>query len=386
MSGNGLKACMVVSCVALSLCLGFSGAGAQSASQPSQGSAAEPAKLAEEQFKNIQALKGIPADQVVPSMQFISASLGVECEYCHVHGAMEKDDKKPKVTARKMIAMMMAINKDNFEDRRDVTCFSCHRGTKDPVATPIISGEDARPDNAEGNKSGEGEPALPAADHLLDKYLAALGGAEALQKISTRMQKGTVTAFGGERFPLEIYSKGSDKRVSIMHLKGGDSITAFNGNQGWLGVPGRTHIMSGAENAAARIDADLYFAVQVRSLYQKFRVEPGEKLDGHDTYLVVGRNEGQPPLRLYFDQQSGLLLRLVRYAETPLGRNPTQIDYADYRDAGGVKLPFRWTLARPGNRFTIQIDEIQQNVPVDDAKFVAPPPAPPAAAPKPPSP
>jgi len=380
MSGNGLKAYILLSGVGLSLCLGFSGAGAQSVSQPSQGEAAAPPKLAEQQFKNIQALKGIPADQVIPSMQFIGASLGVECEYCHVHGANEKDDKKPKITARKMIAMMMAINKDNFEGRRDVTCFSCHRGAKDPVATPIISDEIAKPESGEG-KPAEAKPALPAAELLLDKYLAALGGADAQQKISTRVQKGMVTAFGGERFPVEVYSKGPDKRLSIMHLKSGDSITAFDGKQGWLGVPARTHMMSAAENDAARIDADLYFAAHLKTMFQKFRVDVGEKIDGHETFLVVGRNEGQPPLQLYLDQQSGLLLRLVRFAETPLGRNPTQIDYADYRDAGGVKVPFRWTLARPGNRFTIQIDQIQQNVPVDDSKFVAPP----AVAPKPPA-
>ena len=384
MSGNSLKACMLISGILLSLCLGFSRAGAQSASQQLQGEAAAPSKLAEQQFKNIQALKGIPADQVIPSMQFIGASLGVECEYCHVHGANEKDDKKPKVTARKMIAMMMAINKDNFEGRRDVTCFSCHRGAKDPVAIPIIGGEKAKPDSGEG-KPAEAKSALPAAELLLDKYLASLGGAGAQQKISTRVQKGMVTTFGGERFPVEVYSKGPDKHLSIMHLKGGDSVTAFDGNQGWLGVPGRTHMMSAAENAAARIDADLYFAAHLKTMFQKFRVDVGEKIDGHETFLVVGGNEGQPPLQLYLDQQSGLLLRLVRFAETPLGRNPTQIDYADYRDADGVKVPFRWTLARPGNRFTIQIDQIQQNVPVDDSQFVAPPPAPPAVAPKPPA-
>jgi outer membrane lipoprotein-sorting protein len=376
---------MLICGIALSLCLGFSGAGAQSASQQSQGEAAAPSKLAEQQFKNIQALKGIPADQVIPSMQFIAASLGVECEYCHVHGANEKDDKKPKVTARKMIVMMMAINKDNFEGRCEVTCFSCHHGAKDPVATPIISDEIAKPESGEGIKPAEAKPAFPAAELLLDKYLTALGGADAQQRISTRVQKGTVTAFGGERFPVEVYSKGPDKRLSIMHLKSGDSMTAFDGKQGWLGVPGRTHMMSTAENAAARIDADLYFAAHLKTMFQKFRVDVGEKIAGHETFLVVGRNEGQPPLQLYFDQQSGLLVRLVRYAETPLGRNPTQIDYADYRDDGGVKVPFRWTLARPGNRFTIQIDQIQQNVPVDDSKFVAPPPAPSAVAPKPPA-
>ena len=137
-------------------------------------------------------------------------------------------------------------------------------------------------------------------------------------------------------------------------------------------------MMSAAENDAARTDSDLYFAAHVKNLYKKFSVVPGEKIDVHDTYLVIGRNEGQPPLRLYFDQQSGLLLRLVRYAETALGRNPTQIDYADYRDADGVKIPYRWTLARPGNRFTIQVEELHQNVPVDEAKFTPPPPPPPA--------
>ena len=180
---------------------------------------------------------------------------------------------------------------------------------------------------------------------------------------------------------MDVYSKAPDKRCSVMHLQGGDSVTAFDGKQGWLSVPGRVHMMSAAENAAARIDADLYFAAHVKTLYREFRVEAGEKIGGHETYLVAGHTEGQPPLRLYLDKESGLLLRLIRYAETPLGRNPTQIDYADYRDANGVKMPFRWTLARPGNRFTIQVEQVQQNVPVDDAKFVPPPP--PATPPKP---
>src|SRR3989442_9574798 len=121
-------------------------------------------------------------------------------------------------------------------------------------------------------------------------------------------------------------------------------------------------------------------------MFKNFRVEGGEKINARELFVVVGHNEGNPPLQRYFERQSGLLLRLVRFAETPLGRNPTQIDYADYRDAGGGKLPFRWTLARRGNRFTIQSDQIQQNIPVGDAKFVAPPPAPPAADPKPPAP
>jgi hypothetical protein len=252
------------------------------------------------------------------------------------------------------------------------------------VGTPIIS-EEPRPEAAEGKKPGEQESTLPSVDKLLDKYLAAVGGAEALQRITSRVEKGTLTVFGGQHFPVEVYSKAPDKRVSIMHLQGGESMTAFDGKQGWLSVPGRVHMMSAAENDAARIDADLYLAARLKRLFQKFAVHDGEKIDGHHTYLIVADREGQPPLRLYFDQQSGLLLRLVRYAETPLGRNPTQIDYTDYRDANGVKVPFHWTLARPENRFSIQVDDLQQNVPLDDAKFAAPPP-PSAAAANPPIP
>jgi len=362
----------------LGLLLAVAGAWAQSIRPSAPNAPAVPAgpKLAEEEFKNIQALKGIPADQVIPSMQFIAASLGVECEFCHVAHANEKDDKKSKVTARKMINMMMAINKDNFEGHREVTCYSCHRGSTDPVATPIVTDEEPRPAADQGKKPGKEKASLPTADQLLDEYLAAIGGADALQKITSRVQKGTLTAFGGQHFSVVVYSKAPDKRVSIMHLQGGDSVTAFDGKQGWLGVPGRVHTMSAAENDAARIDADLYLPAQLKTLYQKFSVDSGEKIDGRDTYMVVGRTDGQPPLRLYLDKESGLLLRLVRYAETPLGRNPTQIDYGDYRDANGVKMPFRWTLARPGNRFTVQVEQVQQNVPVDDAKFAPPPPAP----------
>jgi photosynthetic reaction center cytochrome c subunit len=362
----------------LALSTGLAMAGARAQSSPPQSPAAP--KLAEEQFKNIKVLKGIPAELVSPSMNFITASLGVECEYCHVRGDrgldFEKDDKKTKVTARKMMEMMFAINKDNFDGHRDVTCYSCHRGAADPVATPIITDEEPKPEAERGKAPGDGKPVLPPADQLLDKYLAAIGGETALEKVTSRVEKGKINA-NGQQLSIEVYAKAPDKRISIMHLPNGESITAFDGKQGWLSNAGHAHMMSAAENEAARIDSDLYFAEHVKNLYKKFTVVPGEKIDGHDTYLVLGRNEGQPPLRLYFDQQSGLLLRLVRYAETALGRNPTQIDYTDYRDAEGLKIPYRWTLARPRNRFTIQIDQVQQNVAVDEAKFAPPPPPPP---------
>lgn len=362
--------------LALSAGLAIVGAQAQSTAPPAP---AHP-KLAGDEFKNLKVLKDVPADQIFPTMQFITASLGVECEFCHVREGQkmvfDKDDKKTKLTARKMMQMEFAIDKDNFKGHLEVTCYSCHRGASEPVGTPIISDEEPKPEAERGNPAAEAKPVLPPADQLLDKYLNGIGGEAALLKVTSRVEKGEIAA-NGHQLPIEVYSKAPDKRISIMHMPNGESITAFDGKQGWLSNSGHAHLMSAAENDAVRIDADIYFPSHVKTLYAKFTVHPGEKIDGHNTYLVVGHNEGQPPLRLYFDQQSGLLLRLVRYAETALGRNPTQIDYADYRDADGVTIPYRWTLARPGNRFTIQIDRVQQNLPVDDSKFTPPPMPPP---------
>src|SRR5712664_1668114 len=147
MKSNNRNFSFAVCGTSLCFVLTTAGARAQSAARQALSSNAAVPRLAEEEFKNIQALKGIPAEQVIPSMQFIAASLGVECEYCHVVHANEKDDKKTKVTARKMINMMMAINKDNFEDKREVTCYSCHRGSVRPVSTPIITDEGTQPTN-----------------------------------------------------------------------------------------------------------------------------------------------------------------------------------------------------------------------------------------------
>ena len=374
---------VVIGTIALTAGGGVLVGGAQGQSS-GQGGAAGP-KKAEEQFKNIQVLKGIPADQLIPAMQFITASLGAECEFCHVEGAFDKDDKKPKQTARKMMEMMFAINKDNFEGHREVTCYSCHRGSPKPRATPPVMVEEATAGMGEAREGAEdwsdaeakSEPSGPVPEQLFDKYLQAVGGAGAVEKTTSRVMKGTIS-FGDRNIPIEIFSKDPGKRISFTHTPDGDSVTGFDGREGWLSFPGRpAHEMHGSEIDAAAMDADLHFAAHLKGMFSEARLRGTEKVGDHQAYLVVGVREGKTPLRLYFDEQSGLLVRLVRFGETPLGRLPTQIDYADYREAGGAKIPFRWTLARPGGRFTIQINDVKENVPVDDAKF-AKPAAPPA--------
>jgi|SRR5579863_5233948 photosynthetic reaction center cytochrome c subunit len=340
-----------------------------------QSGAPSPApKKAEEQFKNIQVLKGIPADQIIPTMQFMTASLGVDCDFCHVQGAFEKDDKKPKQTARKMMAMMFTINAENFEGHREVTCYSCHRGNANPVAIPVVMTDEPKEGMGEPKKlEGDAkENAGPSGDQLLDKYVQAVGGTAAIDKVTSRVMKGTIDV-SGKAIPIDIYSKDPDKRISFTHMSEGDSVTAFDGHEGWLGAPGRPlREMHGGDVDGAAIDADLHLATHLKAMFTELKVRGTERVGDSDAYVVVGQREGKTPIRLYFDTQAGLLVRMVRFGETALGRLPVQIDYADYRATDGVKIPYRWTLARPGGRFTIQVSEVKQNIPVDEAKFAKP--------------
>ena len=354
--------------------------GQMTAGQSTQNRANGAPKTTEQVYKNIQVLKGVPADQLIPAMQFIAASLGVGCEHCHVEHEFDKDDKKPKETARKMMTMMFAIDKENFEGHRVVTCYSCHRGAVKPVGVPVIaemSSEKMMPTAPvpapDETKSAEAGPPLPAADQLIENYLKALGGTAAVQRISARIEKGTMTATGGGKFPVEIFSKAPNQEASVMHFPNGDSTTVYDGHSGWMGFPGRpTRDMGGSDVFASELDAATAFPAEIKHLFGEMKVEKKARVGDHETYVVSGLHEGQPPVELYFDEQSGLLVREVRYAESPLGLYPTQIDYTDYRSVDGVQTPFRRTTARPSGGFTIQLEQVQQNVPIDDSRFAKP--------------
>jgi photosynthetic reaction center cytochrome c subunit len=286
-----------------------------------------------------------------------------------------------------MMEMMFAINKGHFEGHREVTCYSCHHGEAHPIGIPIIPAganatahlEPVKPGDGKGTQAADGGSDAkavvdPVLYPVLDKYIAALGGAAAIQKVTSRVERGSAD-LGGRTFPVDIYAQAPDKRVSVMHLPNGDSLTAYNGTVGWLSAPGRPiQWMSQAEADASRLDADLHLPLRMKDIFTDFRLLAPQRIDGREASVVQGLREGKPPVNFYFDQQSGLLVRLVRYIDTPLGLNPTQIDYADYRDSGGVKIPYRWTIARPSGQFTILVEQVQQNVPIAEQKFAQPAP------------
>jgi len=332
-------------------------------------------KTAAQEFKNIQVLKNVPADELVPTMQFISASLGVECDFCHVEREMDKDDKKTKKTAREMMRMVFAINQNNFSGEREVTCNTCHRGSIHPQAIPVIATTSHKPLSTESDSEDEvARASWPSGSSVLAKYLDALGGKAALDKVTTRVEKGNALLAAGRQLPIEVFAKAPDMRVSVMHTPNGDSVTGYNGHAGWLAAPGRPlHEMSASDQYAAKLDATVMFPANLAAMFGELKLQPHpETIGERATAVVWGITKGQPPVKLYFDPETGMLVRMLHYTDTALGLNPTQVDYLDYRDANGVKTPYRWTIARPSGAFTIQLDEVLSNAPIDATRFERP--------------
>src|SRR5271154_5614637 len=278
-------------------------AAAQSAPQSSSG---ESGKTAEQVYKNIEVLKGVPAGQLIPAMQFITASLGVECTFCHVEGHFDKDDKKPKQVARDMMRMTFTLNKNDFEGHREVTCYSCHRGAPNPLTIPVVGGE-SRPAPAASESAGPKLPEnLPTVAQLIDNYVRALGGSAAIEKITTRIEKGSAS-FRGQSQSVEIFTQSPDKLSVVRHMSdGGSFVATSDGREGWSSPPGRPpREMHEADITAARMDADLQFPVHIQQLFPELRFEYPEKIAERDAYLLLAVRAGQPPVRLYFDEQSG---------------------------------------------------------------------------------
>jgi photosynthetic reaction center cytochrome c subunit len=322
---------------------------------------------AEQFYKNIQILKGVPADQVLPAMQFMTSSLGVHCDHCHIEGAFDKDDKKPKQQAREMMKMVTTINHDNFGGARGVTCYTCHRGLLRPKRTPKVAAENQVPAKAAA------VPTASAVSQIIDRYMQAVGGTAAIKKITSVDAKGVMQLGGGIDFPMQILLKEPGMRSTVVQFSNGDSVEVLTGESGWSQLPGRPlHTMSKEELQAARIEADPMFIAGLRNSFEKMEVRHEKEIDGRKVIGVRASNPNAPPVRMYFDEQSGLLVRLVRYVESPLGRNPTEIDYSDYRDVAGSKQPFRWVVSQPQGRYTVQLKQMDVNVPINDSQFARP--------------
>jgi photosynthetic reaction center cytochrome c subunit len=335
-------------------------------------------QMSEEAFKNVQVLKGIPVDEFMGTMGIFSAALSMCCLECHAQDWTA--DTPRKLTTRKMIQMVETINRTNFSGRKVVTCWTCHRQLDRPSVTPpldIVYGEPIywAPDDL-----FQQTPGAPQPGQVLDKYIQAVGGAERVAKLTSFVGKGKASGFGGASSgaPVELYAKAPNQRSVIQHTEVGNKTITFDGRNGWLAspvTPVPVMELTGGELDGARLDAELSFPGRVKQVLGQWRANLPTTIAGRSVNVLQGTSSVGAVATLYFDAESGLLTRVVRYANSAMGRVPTQIDLEDYRDVAGVKVPFKWSFAWLSGRDVIELTDVQANVPVDAAKFSKPAPA-----------
>jgi photosynthetic reaction center cytochrome c subunit len=351
-------------------------------------------QMADDVFKNIQVLKGLTVDEFMGTMGLFSAALNVCCGDCHVGAGgsnpqWEKDIPRKNV-ARHMVEVMNKVNKESFGGAQVVTCWTCHRGTSSPATTPAIDAiySDPVPAYPDLLPAASAGAVVPSADEIFEKYIKALGGVDALSKLTSYSGKGTSTTFGADQLnPAEIFAKAPDKFVSIVHQREGDMIRTYDGHDAWVALPltvVEEYQLTATAGSGGKLDGQLAFPGNIKGFFGTWRVSYPSTVDGppligtgtpggHDVNVVQGSGPGGFLATFYFDKDSNLLRRMVRYARSAVGHVPTQIDFSDYRSVGGVMMPFKRTFGWVSGQETYALTEIKPNVPVDDSKFAKPP-------------
>jgi outer membrane lipoprotein-sorting protein len=343
--------------------------------------------MAEEVFKNVQILRGIPVDQFMGTMGFFSTATGMNCTDCHVDEsggdwAKYADDNAYKRTARRMMQMVGEINKANFNGRQVVTCYTCHRGSQRPTLMPSIALLYGAPPPDEPGDFVIQAPGQPRAEQVLDKFIDAIGGAQRVAALTSFTAKGTYMAFDdAEPSPMEFWAKAPNQRTAIMHTPAGDSVHVLDGTGAWIAAPEAERpvpllAITGQDLDGVKLEIELFFPARIKQALKNWRVGPPALVDDRELLLVQGTTAGGGTATLAFDAQTGLLTRLVRYSESPVGRLVTQTDYSDYRDVSGVKLPHKWTTSFLGGRWKYELTSVQANTPIDASRFARPNPAP----------
>jgi hypothetical protein len=333
--------------------------------------------MSDEAFKNIQVLKGIPVDEFMGAMGLFSAALSMCCLECHAPDYAA--DTPRKVTARKMVTMVNTINAANFSGRKVVTCWTCHRQMDRPAVTPSLDIVYGEPIYWAPDDLFQQAPGAPKPDEVLDKYIQAVGGTERLSKITSLVGKGSATLFGGGfKSPVELYVKAPNQRTTILHQELGDKTMTFDGRAGWLAsavTPVPVMDLTGGELGGAKFEAELSIPARLKQSLTQWRANLPREIAGRSVNVLQGTGTGGFTATLYFDIETGLLTRVVHYANSAMGRVPTQYDFEDYREVAGVKIPFKWTFAWVSGRDVVQLTEVQPNVAIDAAKFGKPSPA-----------
>ncbi|HEY6333505.1 MAG TPA: hypothetical protein VI756_29550 [Blastocatellia bacterium] len=225
--------------------------------------------------------------------------------------------------------------------------------------------------------AGAGQKSAPTAEQLIEKAIAAYGGREAAQKMTSVVMTGTmdISAFGMQG-DTQTYRKAPNKVVTLTNIGGfGEVGNGFDGSGGWHLDPqsGLTDV-TGQSLAVAKIDSEFQGDLKFKQLYSKAEVTGQEKIGGRDCWVMKLTSVEGINYTRYYDAETFLLLKGTVPVDPAQGSGDIEAMPSDYRDIGnGLKLPYKVTLNVPGvGELVITYKEIKYNVPIDDAKFAKP--------------
>jgi len=340
--------------------------------------------MTQDVFKSVTVLRDIPVDTFFDAMGMFANAMGNDCTFCHSPQAALDRAKFAEVTprmqrARQMIAMMQTINRQFFGNAPRVTCFTCHHGNQSPRSDPNIALQYSAPEEDPNARDFATDPTL-SDEKTFDKYLQVVGGLDRLARLASFSAKGTYSGFdtGFEKVPVEIFAKAPNQYTTVVHMAAGNSVRTFNAGSGWLAGPD-TPIpivtLTAGNLDRARLEALVAFPSAIKQAYAHWRVGRAV-LNDEEVTVIQGIDEDRQPIANLYFAPSGLLVRAVRWTMTPVGFVPTQIDYSDFREVAGVKIPFHRTVSQTFMQMNVELTDVQPNVTIDAARFAKPAPAP----------
>jgi Photosynthetic reaction centre cytochrome C subunit len=339
--------------------------------------------LAGDKRPKLQVLQTLPESQLFLLMNLLADSLGVRCDYCHVQEGpdvkktpsnvggwlWDRDDKPQKRKAREMMQMVIDLNasRATFKGEARVTCYTCHRGATQPARTPPL------PPPA-GSATTPAAVPLPSVDRVWTAYLNAVGPVESGAPGTGTVISGWDDRPEGRYGKVDIVVAGTDRYRATVSTSTGTSSQGMEGEIAWVATNDNVQRLSGSNVERLRRIAMRYRPVKERPA--DLKIVGVDRVADRDVYVATALISSDPitTWTLYFDVVTGLLRREMTTTETLLLPLQEQIDYEDYRDVGGVQLPFRLHTSdgAPYDNVTRTFLEIRRNVPVDDALFRPP--------------
>lgn len=321
----------------------------EAAKEPSTESAVE---LAGTAFKNVTALSEMPADQMGKVMNLMSASLGVNCQFCHEGFDFAKERVAHKDIARKMIEMTFDLNNKHFDGRNEITCFTCHRGQAHPAnnvfAEPLAIAKNVQQPETK-----------PTKDEIFAKYVAALGGQEKLAAIKQRHTVAKRVEPDGRSEPEELWQSADGVYRLATNYKAVVVTESFDGKTASKKANEDPIKLKFDEALQIEREASLAFGTKIKANFDQFSYTRVEELEGRRMYALAAKGPSGVREQLYLDEQTGLLARRSASVPTVLGAFLYQVDYQNYKTFDGFQIPTTIRFSVPNITWTREVISVE---------------------------